>query len=53
MSKAKMKFPPVPGDTPREQFMNLVRHVIALPKSELADVEDPRQRKKRRRRKSK
>jgi hypothetical protein len=50
MSKAKMKFPPVPGDTPREQFMNLARHVIALPKSELAD---PRQRKKRRRGKSK
>jgi hypothetical protein len=53
MSKAKMKFPPVPGDTPREQFMNLARHVIALPKSEFANVDDQRQRKKRRRRKSK
>jgi hypothetical protein len=29
MSKAKMTFPPIPGDTPREQFMNLARHVIA------------------------
>jgi len=53
MSKAKMKFPPVPGDTPRDQFMNLAHHVITLPKAELADTDYPRQRKKRRRRKSK
>ena len=33
MSKAKMKFPPVPGDTPREQFINLARHVITIPKT--------------------
>jgi hypothetical protein len=50
MSKAKMKFPPVPGDTPRERFITLVRHVITMPKNELAD---PHQRKKQRRRKSK
>ena len=29
----KMKFPPVPGDTPRERFMNLARHVISVPKA--------------------
>jgi hypothetical protein len=40
----------MPGDTPRERFMTLVRHVITMPKNELAD---PRQQKKRRRRKSK
>jgi hypothetical protein len=49
MSKAKMKFPPVPGDTPHERFMNLVQHVITMAKSELANSH---QRKKRRPRKS-
>jgi hypothetical protein len=33
MPKKKMKFPAVPGDTPRERFMNLVRHVFAVPKT--------------------
>jgi len=32
MPKEKMKFPEVPGDTPRERFMNLVRHVFSIPK---------------------
>jgi len=35
MPNKKMKFPPVPGDTPRERFMNLARHVIAVPKAEV------------------
>jgi hypothetical protein len=34
MPKKKMKFPEVPGDTPRERFMNLVRHVFAVPKTQ-------------------
>jgi len=34
MPKRKMKFPPVPGDTPRERFMNLVRHVFAVSKTQ-------------------
>jgi hypothetical protein len=29
----KLKFPEVPGDTPREQFENLVRRVISIPKT--------------------
>jgi len=29
MPKAKMKFPEVPGDSPREKFINLVRRVFA------------------------
>lgn len=28
MPNKKMSFPKVPGDTPREQFENLVRHVF-------------------------
>jgi hypothetical protein len=47
MSKAKMKFPPVPGDTPREQFMNLVHHVIALPKAEVVAPMRPQKPRKR------
>ncbi len=35
MPKGKMKFPPVPGDTPREQFTNLVHHVISVPRTEV------------------
>ena len=31
-AKEKMKFPPVPGDTPREKFVNLVRHVFSVGK---------------------
>jgi hypothetical protein len=37
MSKAKMKFPPVPGDTPRERFVNLVRQVITMEKLKIMD----------------
>jgi hypothetical protein len=44
MPKKKMRFPEVPGDTPREQFTNLVRHVISLPKSTV----ETRQNRKRR-----
>jgi len=33
MPKEKMKFPKVPGDTPREQFSNLVRHVFSVGKT--------------------
>jgi hypothetical protein len=32
MSKEKMKFPKVPGDTPREKFINLVGHVFSVGK---------------------
>jgi hypothetical protein len=32
MPKEKMKFPEVPGDTPREKFVNLVRHLFSVPK---------------------
>ena len=34
MSKAKMKFPPVPGDTPREKFINLARHIFSVGKAQ-------------------
>jgi hypothetical protein len=37
MSKAKMRFPPVPGDTPREKFMNLARHIFSVPKTTVED----------------
>lgn len=30
MPKEKMKFPKVPGDTPREKFINLVGHVFSV-----------------------
>jgi hypothetical protein len=33
-----MKFPDIPGPpgrTPREKFMNVVRHVISVPKEEI------------------
>jgi hypothetical protein len=32
MSKAKMKFPPIPGETPRAKFENLLRHLFSVPK---------------------
>jgi hypothetical protein len=50
MPKTKMKFPPVPGDTPREQFMNLARHLITFSKAEM--IETPRAQKRRRRKSS-
>jgi hypothetical protein len=46
MSKAKMKFPRVPGDTPRERFMNLARHLITIPKTAISD--SPQRAKRRR-----
>jgi hypothetical protein len=33
MPKAKMKFPQVPGNTPRERFVNLVKHVFSKPET--------------------
>jgi hypothetical protein len=47
MSKEKMKFPIVAGDTPREQFMNLARHVISVPKAQVASSEPPKRRRKK------
>lgn len=44
-----MKFPDIPGPpgrTPREKFMDLVRHVISVPKEEL-DKREATYRKKR------
>jgi hypothetical protein len=32
MPKAKMKFPKIPGDTPREQFINLARQAFSVGK---------------------
>jgi hypothetical protein len=32
MPKAKMKFPPIPGETPREKFENLVRYLFSVGK---------------------
>ncbi len=40
MSKAKMKFPPIQGDTPREKFINLVRHVMVLPKEQIISPDE-------------
>jgi hypothetical protein len=39
-----MKFPPIPGKTPREQFENLARMMFAAPK---ADIEGKKRAKKR------
>jgi hypothetical protein len=30
-----MKFPDVPGKTPYDRFINLVRHVISVPKADI------------------
>jgi hypothetical protein len=45
MPKKKMKFPEVPGDTPRERFTNLVRHVISLPKAAVGTGQKSKRRK--------
>jgi hypothetical protein len=45
MPKKKMSFPEVPGDTPRERFTNLVRHVISLPKSAVETKQKPKRSK--------
>jgi hypothetical protein len=46
-----MQFPKIPGKTPREQFENLTRRVLAVPKEELdkreAAYQKDRARKKR------
>ena len=34
MPKEKMKFPKVPGETPREKFINLVGHVFSVGKTQ-------------------
>jgi hypothetical protein len=39
MSNKKMTFPKVPGDTPRERFINLVRHVFSVSKSDIEQSE--------------
>jgi hypothetical protein len=33
MPKAKMKFPPIPGETPRAKFENLVRLLFSAKKT--------------------
>lgn len=40
-----MRFPEVPGDTPRERFTNLVRHVISLPKAAVETGQKTKRRK--------
>jgi len=47
-----MKFPKVPGDTPREQFVNLVRQVMSVPKAEVDNGATKRRRAKRRKAKT-
>ena len=45
-----MKFPDIPGPpgrTPREKFMDLVRHVISVPKEELEKREKAYQQKRK------
>jgi hypothetical protein len=39
MSNKKMTFPTVPGDTPRERFVNLVRQMFSVPESEIVEQE--------------
>ena len=40
MPKKKMRFPEVPGDTPRERFVNLARHVFSVSKSEIEQARE-------------
>jgi len=40
-----MRFPEVPGDTLRERFTNLVRHVISLPKTTVEEKQKSKRRK--------
>jgi len=45
-----MKFPDIPGSlghTPRERFMELVRHVISVPKEEIEKREKAHQQKRK------
>jgi len=41
MPKAKMKFPPIPGDTPREKFEHLVRFLFSVGKMPKDDKGEP------------
>jgi hypothetical protein len=51
-----MQFPEIPGKTPREQFENLTRRVLSVPKEELdrreAEYQKDRAKKKRQRARS-
>jgi hypothetical protein len=47
MPKAKMKFPEIPGDTPREKFINLVRSVLSSGRIISVREEDAKQSKHR------
>jgi hypothetical protein len=44
MPNKKMTFPKVPGETPRERFINLVWHVFSVSKSDIeqADKRPPK-----------
>jgi hypothetical protein len=53
MSNKRMTFPTMPGDTPRERFINLARHLLSTPKSLLADAPGCRRRKKTQKNKAK
>ena len=53
MPNKKMTFPPIPGGTPRDKFINLARHVISAPKSILTDQERSSSTKPRRTHKTK
>jgi hypothetical protein len=37
MPKAKMKFPPIPGETPRAKFETLVRYLFSVGKAPDSD----------------
>jgi len=52
MSNKRMTFPTVPGETPRERFINLVRHVFSVPKGEVAKQDKHPQLRRRRRTRS-
>jgi hypothetical protein len=56
MPRPPMQFPEIPGKTPREQFENLTRRVLSVPKEELdrreAEYQKDRAKKKRQRARS-
>jgi hypothetical protein len=43
MPKAKMKFPPIPGKTPRAKFENLVRYLFTIGKNSADKSESRRE----------
>lgn len=56
MSRPRMQFPEIPGNTPRQKFENLARRVMTVPKTEIdrREAEWRKERaKKKRQRKSK